>query len=175
MTGWMNTFDAQCPKCNAILAAPVGYIGKSVKCTSCAREFVGEPMLATPSRPSTNSRATPKMKEKKEREDGADTEISNADKEIVNMRFKDLPWGWRYALSIGAVTIILNFSWGSRWEYKTASPSDDNLVMEMDYLGGAGWELVSSRRATGSDGSVSYEFIFKKEKTLHEKITGIFR
>ena len=170
----MDNFEAQCPKCNAILAAPVGYIGKSVKCTSCAAQFVAEPMLATPSKPSTNSRATPKMKEKKEREDGADKEISNADNEIVKMRLKDLPWQWRSALSIGAVTIILNFVWGSRWEYKIVSPSDSSLETRMDDLGGTGWELVSSRRAV-SDGAANYELIFKKEKTLHEKITGIFK
>lgn len=49
------------------------------------------------------------------------------------------------------------------WEYKIFSPRDFNFEMEVNAMGADGWELVSARRATSSDGgSPSYEMIFKR-------------
>ena len=50
------------------------------------------------------------------------------------------------------------------WEYIVDSPSDTTLRMELDRLGGRGWELVFARRATSEFGSPSYEMIFRRPK-----------
>ena len=87
------------------------------------------------------------MKEKKEREDGADKEISNADKEIVKMRLKDLPWQWRSALSIGAVTIILNFGWPCLFLF-LCRPGKCNIVCAQS-ITSAGFPCVSQHDHLG--------------------------
>lgn len=51
-----------------------------------------------------------------------------------------------------------------RWEYTVESPADDKLIERMDALGALGWEVVSARRATSSDGPASYEMILKRPK-----------
>ena len=169
----MDTFDAQCTNCNAILAAPVSYLGKSVTCTSCATQFVAQPTTATVPSPSTKTLPTPKIEEKNEREGVSGAEINSSDGKIVDLKVKDIPTLWKMALTFGAITIILNFVWGTKWEYKIEAPTDAYFEEEMDGYGGAGWELVSSRRAQ-SDDSVSYECIFKREITLKRIITSFF-
>lgn len=53
-----------------------------------------------------------------------------------------------------------------KWEYRIASPSDEDLQAQLRALGADGWEIVSARRATSSDGggrtAASYEMILKR-------------
>ena len=53
-----------------------------------------------------------------------------------------------------------------RWSYVIAAPKDEYLLESMEILGAAGYELISSRRA--SDGAeykpkISYELILKRK------------
>jgi hypothetical protein len=50
----------------------------------------------------------------------------------------------------------------TKWEYIIVSPMDALFELEMDKLGKNGWQLVSSRRATGDLGPSS-EMILKRE------------
>ncbi|WP_043582595.1 DUF4177 domain-containing protein [Geminisphaera colitermitum] len=50
-----------------------------------------------------------------------------------------------------------------KWEYRIESPSDYRFSAAMNEYGKEGWELVSARRAS-SEGSLSYECIFKRRK-----------
>ena len=51
------------------------------------------------------------------------------------------------------------------WSYIILAPTDENLIKELNKFGAVGWEVVSARRATGSEGSASkpaYEMILKR-------------
>lgn len=50
------------------------------------------------------------------------------------------------------------------WEYKIESPDDYLFKSSMNLQGVQGWELVSARRARGSDGKMCYECILKRKK-----------
>jgi hypothetical protein len=51
------------------------------------------------------------------------------------------------------------------FEYNIVSPKDEALATEMRRLGAVGWEIVSARRATSSDGEgARYELILKKRR-----------
>lgn len=54
-----------------------------------------------------------------------------------------------------------------QWEYAIESPADEQFRARMEVLGGAGWEIVSARRATSDvDGKAvaSYEMIMRRPK-----------
>jgi hypothetical protein len=48
-----------------------------------------------------------------------------------------------------------------RWRYTVISPKDNDLISTLDKYGAEGWEVISARRATGSEKEVSYEMILK--------------
>jgi hypothetical protein len=50
------------------------------------------------------------------------------------------------------------------WDYKIAAPSDFLFDTQMSALGSEGWEVVTCRRAMGSDEdrTAAYECIFKR-------------
>jgi len=73
----------------------------------------------------------------------------------------------RYMLALIAVGALTGCSTAAvpRWEYTIASPADEELAQRLKAMGAAGWEIVSARRATSSEGghtSASYEMIFKR-------------
>jgi hypothetical protein len=68
---------------------------------------------------------------------------------------------WKWAAGIGLVIWLLVNALPTPWEYMITSPSDSNLELALSDLGGAGWEIVSARRAvTGGQGT--YELIMKR-------------
>jgi Domain of unknown function (DUF4177) len=51
-----------------------------------------------------------------------------------------------------------------QWEYRIEAPSDTVFLSTIDQYGSEGWELVTVRRASDSNGNMSYECIFKRPK-----------
>lgn len=71
-------------------------------------------------------------------------------------------------LILGLAGIALPFLFGGldRWEYRIESPDDLKITLELDRLGGEGWEVVAARRATSGSGyssSAAYELILKRK------------
>lgn len=52
------------------------------------------------------------------------------------------------------------------WDYKIAAPNDVMFDVDMTQLGTDGWEVVTCRRAMGSDleKTAAYECIFKRPR-----------
>jgi hypothetical protein len=51
------------------------------------------------------------------------------------------------------------------WSYIILAPKDEDVIKVLNDAGALGWEVVSARRATGSEGSstsASYEMILKR-------------
>lgn len=62
------------------------------------------------------------------------------------------------------VALVPNTTQRPKWDYKIAAPSDLLFETEMSALGSDGWEVVTCRRAVGSDEgrTAAYECIFKR-------------
>jgi hypothetical protein len=52
----------------------------------------------------------------------------------------------------------------SAWEYKLTNINDHSFDVEMNTLGGQGWELVFARRAQSPGGLFNYEVILKRQR-----------
>jgi hypothetical protein len=51
------------------------------------------------------------------------------------------------------------------WSYVVIAPKDEELMKDLNRAGSLGWEVVSARRATSGEGSLSnasYEMILKR-------------
>lgn len=51
------------------------------------------------------------------------------------------------------------------WSYAIIAPKDEDLIKELNKAGALGWEVVSARRATSGEGTLStasYELILKR-------------
>ena len=51
-----------------------------------------------------------------------------------------------------------------RWEYEVFSIDDGEWGTKAQDLGASGWEIVTARRASDSDGTVAYECIAKRRR-----------
>ena len=51
-----------------------------------------------------------------------------------------------------------------RWEYDVVSIGDAEWHSKAQDLGSAGWEIVTARRASDSDGNFAYECIVKRPR-----------
>lgn len=62
------------------------------------------------------------------------------------------------------IAVLPNTTTRATWQYTIAAPSDLLFESEMSALGNNGWELVTCRRAVGSDEDrkAAYECIFKR-------------
>lgn len=58
-----------------------------------------------------------------------------------------------------------------KWEYMVTAVPDLTFESQSSQLGAAGWELVTARRAQGSDEKMCYEMVFKR-RTGERKAPG---
>jgi hypothetical protein len=68
-------------------------------------------------------------------------------------------------LVVTQIAALFILSRQPKFEYRIESPNDSAFDSEMNGYGSQGWELVSARRATSSNGGpASYEVILRRAK-----------
>lgn len=150
-----------CPKCDHTQHAPDEYVGRTAKCLKCETKAPIQDRKPAPPPPPSKLKSPPKptVTDTDTKSDGA---VVNTLSKITKSQIHIIT-GLLAALLVAQLFGLTSTQTSmTEWEYTIESPSDSTLQMELDRLGGQGWELVFARRATSEYGSPSYEMMFKR-------------
>ena len=158
-----------CSQCGHTEETPDDFIGRKARCLNCKtmgtiQSSALQPEKPTESRPPASHQAEPISPPLDFLEVNAVAQNPIVQSFIEKPLLISLIVLVAALLGIQFLNLLLNNFSTDRWEYAIISPDDSKLIDELNLEGDQGWEVVSTRRASGYNDRMSYEMILKRKK-----------